>query len=106
VDEVYIKIGVRKMISLDGWMRGRDSYFELWSGRFTSVIKTSEKHIVSVQRVKAIKIGGCINVGAFTIEKDTSEDSTIVDIMGDGLLNRIRRASDSIDVVVLEMFGK
>lgn len=60
----------------------------------------------SINRIKAIKIGGCINVGSFAIVKDTSEDATVVDIMGDGCSDLVRGAANTIDMVVLKMFGK
>jgi hypothetical protein len=40
------------------------------------------------------------------MEKDTSEDATVVDILRDCMFNRVRRTSDSIYMIVLEMFGK
>jgi hypothetical protein len=45
-------------------------------------------------------------MGAFAIEKDASEDSTVVYIIGDRLSNRVRRTSDSIDMIVLKMLGE
>jgi hypothetical protein len=43
----------------------------------SDVIKSGENHVVRIQWTKRVKIGGCIDVWAFTIEKDTSEDSTV-----------------------------
>lgn len=47
----------------------------------SDVIKSSENHVIGIQRTKRVKISGCIDVWAFTIKEDTSEDSTIRFIM-------------------------
>jgi hypothetical protein len=47
----------------------------------SDVIKSSENHVIGIQRTKRVKISGCIDVWAFTIEEDTSEDSTVGFIM-------------------------
>jgi len=47
----------------------------------SDVIKSGENHVVRIQWTKRVKIGGCIDVWAFTIVEDTSEDSTVGFIM-------------------------
>jgi len=61
--------------------------------------------VIAVQRIERIKISGCINVGAFTIVEDTSEDSTVRRIIDELVEERVGRASDCMSVMVLQVFS-
>jgi len=59
--------------------------FHSGGGIMTDCVETRQQEMISVQGIERLKIGGCINGGAFTKVEDTSEDFTVLGVMFQGL---------------------
>lgn len=81
VAEIDFKVGFRETVAFRRRMDVVNDNFHSRSGVMTDCVQAREQEMISVQRVERLKIGGCVDGGAFTVVKDTTEDFTVLGVM-------------------------